>query len=81
MGEKKRRVTWEIIRGPDGWIKVVEGVFPVRMVSGCKRLLYRVSEDSEGITIIENRLGGVLTLDVPLLVIPGHQCKIEAIET
>lgn len=79
VGAKERRIGFEVTQGPDGWIKVRKGVFPVFGVSGRKRLLFRVSEDSEGIVVIDHRLDGVLTLHDPLLVFAGQQCKIEEI--
>ena len=74
-----KRIGFETTMDADGWIKVVKGVFPVYGVSGKKRVLFRVSEESEGIPIIENYTAGVFTLHVPFLVFAGQQCKIEDI--
>lgn len=79
MGEQERRIGFEVEQGADGWITVNKGVYPLYGVSGCKRVLFRVSEESEGIPIIENHMAGVLTLHVPFLVFAGQQCKIEEI--
>ena len=80
MGEKERRVTFEVEQGVDGWIKVVKGVFPVYGVSGRKRLFYRASEDADQVAVIENYMGGVLTLHVPVLLTAGEWIKITEID-
>lgn len=77
----EKRIVMDITQGPDGWIRVNEGFFPVYGVSGRMRVLFRVSEESEGIRIIENQMGGVLTLHHPFLVFAGQQCKFEDIDT